>query len=201
MLLNLSAGVAASPRARASSANVAGSGRSAEINTSAPSRRFACRVSAPFTRSEKNPTVPTLATASTSAATSTVSSPARQSRESIRSASRNVVTGALLAPRAILPRREASDRAGRRPSHSCGHHLLVADELPRREREPAPAARRERRLVRDQHERRPVLPVEPEHELRDLDARRAVEIAGRFVGHQELRLARERARDRDALLL
>src|SRR6266700_6904615 len=57
---------------------------------SAPSKRFACLVNAPLTRSAKKLTVPTLAAASTSAAMSTDSSPARASRESIRSAKRIV---------------------------------------------------------------------------------------------------------------
>ncbi len=144
---------------------------------SAPSSRFACVVSAPFTRSAKKPTVPTLPTASTSAATSTRNSPARQSRRSRRSASRSVFM------------RSGRDATRRRTSRPADSESLRA------------AARRERRVVRDQHERGAVLAIETEHEIGDLDARRAVEVARRLVGHQQLRIARERARDRDALLL
>ena len=50
-------------------------------------------------------------------------------------------------------------------------------------------------------QRRAVLAIEPEHQVGDFDAGGAVEIAGGLVGHQQLRLAGERARDRDALLL
>ena len=164
-----------SPRRRASSANDSGSGRSPEMSTSAPSSRFAWRVSAVFTRSAKKPTVPTLATASTIAAISTSSSPARQSRNSIRSASLNV-----------------GMRSARR---------LVADEAAGGERHPARATRREPHVVRDEQQRRAVLAIEAEHEIGDFGAGRVVEVAGGLVGQQQLRLARERARDRDPLLL
>ncbi len=116
-----------------------------------------------------------LATASTIAAISTVSSPARQSRDSIRNASRSVpidVDGAL-----------------------------VADEPARGQRQPPRAARRETGVVRDEEQRRAALAIQPEHEVGDFDAGRVVEIARRLVGHQQLRLAGERAGDRDALLL
>jgi hypothetical protein len=55
--------------------------------------------------------------------------------------------------------------------------------------------------VRDQHERGAVLVIETEHEVGDLGARCAIEVARRLVGHQELGIARECARDRDPLLL
>ncbi len=196
MLLNLSTGVAARPRLRASAANVSGSGRSPEIMTSAPSSRFACRVSAVLTRSAKNATVPTLATASTSAAISTVSSPARQSRESIRRARPKVLTC-----RSVAAQRRIAARRGRRLARIKPHRALVADEPARGERQPPRAARRERDVVRDEDQRRAALAVEPEHQVRDFDAGGGVEVAGRLVGQQQLRLAGERARDRDALLL
>ncbi len=111
MLLNLSTGVKARPRLPASAAKVSGNGRSPEISTSAPSSRFACRDSAPFTRSAKKPTVPMLATASTIATISTVSSPARQSRESMRKASRSVFIRRFTVPRCARRRRAGRRRA------------------------------------------------------------------------------------------
>ena len=76
---------------------------------------------------------------------------------------------------------------------------FVADELARREREPARAARREIRVVRDQQQRRAALAIQPEHQVGDLDAGRVVEIAGRLVGHQQLAARRRtRARSRRA---
>src|SRR6266545_4883719 len=185
MLLNLIPGVTSSPRARASLSNAGGSGRSADTSRSAPSSTFACRVSAPFTRSAKKPTVPTLATASTSAAISTRSSPARQSRDSMRNARRTV---AIIR----LDLLDACARCSRR-------HALVADELARGERETATAARRELRVVRDQNECRAVLAVQPEHELRDRDplllaAGKLLRIMRRTLGQPDTVEPRPRAR-------
>ncbi len=55
--------------------------------------------------------------------------------------------------------------------------------------------------MRDEHERRAALAIEPKHQLRHLQPARIVEIAGGLVGHQQLRLAGEGAGDRHALLL
>ncbi len=183
MLLKRITGDVARPRRRASAVNASGSGRSPEIIRSAPSSRFAWPASAAFTRSAKNPTVPTLATASTSAAISTRNSPARQSRARSRNARRSVFMGAFA-------------RAGRLSHARSSPTKRPADSDSR-------LAQRDARVsvVRDQQQRGAVLAIEPEHEVGNLDAGGAIEIAGRLVGHQELGLARKGARDRDALLL
>ncbi len=53
----------------------------------------------------------------------------------------------------------------------------------------------------DEHQRRPALPVQVEHQIDDLRAGRRVEIAGRLVGEQDRRLDHEGAGERHALLL
>ena len=55
-------------------------------------------------------------------------------------------------------------------------------------------------VVRDEQERRAALAIEPEHEVDDFHAGGVVEVAGRLVGHQQLGLAGEGARDGDPLL-
>src|SRR4029078_6403510 len=120
-----------------------------------------------------------LATASTIAAIRMVSSPARQSRISMREASRSVFIGT---------------RSRRRDA-------VVADQTSRTEREPARAATSERGVMRHEQQRRAVLVIEAEHEIDDIGPLCDVEIAGRLVGHQQLGLARERARYRYPLLL
>ena len=59
----------------------------------------------------------------------------------------------------------------------------------------------ERRIVRDHDDGLAVALVELLQQRHDLARRAAVEIAGRLVGEQQVRLVRQRARDRDALLL
>ena len=63
------------------------------------------------------------------------------------------------------------------------------------------ATRRQLRIVRHEHQRRLARAVDVEQQLDDLVAGGAVEIAGRLVGEQDRRIVRQRARDRDALLL
>ena len=180
MLLNLSAGVAASPRRarlvreRVRQRPVAGDEHvGAEQQVRLARERALDAIGEERRRCRRSPT------ASTSAAISTVSSPARQSRDSIRSASCSVCmrsASAGIAASSPTSRPAASESAPR-------------------------AARREPRVVRDEQQRRAALAIQAEHQIGDLDAGRVVEIAGRLVGHQQLRLAGERARDRDALLL
>ena len=59
----------------------------------------------------------------------------------------------------------------------------------------------DREVVGDQHEREPVLPLEPSEQHEDLRLRRHVERRRRLVGDQELRAAGDRDRDDDALAL
>ena len=61
--------------------------------------------------------------------------------------------------------------------------------------------RRQLGIVRDEHERAAALAVDGHEQIDHLPAGGAVEIAGRLVGEQDRRIVRERARDRDALLL
>ena len=63
------------------------------------------------------------------------------------------------------------------------------------------AARGERRVVRDEHQRRAAPRRQIEHQVDDRAAGRLVEIAGRLVGDQQRGAGRERAGQRDALLL
>ena len=72
---------------------------------------------------------------------------------------------------------------------------------PRAQPHHAVAALRQRRIVRHQYQRGAALLVAGEQELDDLTAGRLVEIAGRLVGDENRRMWRERARQRDALLL
>ena len=55
--------------------------------------------------------------------------------------------------------------------------------------------------MRDQDDRNAALIFQSLKNVHDLDARAAVEIAGRLVGEHNRRIVEERARDRDALLL
>ena len=57
------------------------------------------------------------------------------------------------------------------------------------------------RVVGDHHDRLAELAHGVTHEREDLGAGRAVEVAGRLVGEDDLRAARQRAGDGDALLL
>src|SRR5205814_278706 len=57
------------------------------------------------------------------------------------------------------------------------------------------------RLVGDEDDCNPSLGIQPLEDLHDLDARPAVEIAGRLIREQDRRIVEQRARDRDALLL
>ena len=65
----------------------------------------------------------------------------------------------------------------------------------------AVAAPRQRGVVRHQHQRGAALGVAGEQQVDDLASRGLVEIAGRLVGDEDRRIGRQRARERDALLL
>ena len=65
----------------------------------------------------------------------------------------------------------------------------------------AVAARREIGVVGDEHERRAALGDGARTSVDDLAAGRLVEIAGRLVGDEDRGMRRQRARERDALLL
>ena len=60
---------------------------------------------------------------------------------------------------------------------------------------------RQFRVVRDQHDGGAAPPVDVNQEIDDLVAGAAVEISGGFVRKQDRWIVRQRARDRDALLL
>ena len=87
----------------------------------------------------------------------------------------------------------------RRCSRSCDR--LRRFDPPGAQPHHAVAALRQREIVGDQHQRGAALRVPGEQELDDLAAGRLVEIAGRLVGDQDRRIRRERAGERDALLL
>src|SRR5438552_2185380 len=55
--------------------------------------------------------------------------------------------------------------------------------------------------VRDQHERLPVLAVQPVDQLHELGGGIGIQVARRFVGEDDGRLGRQRTRDRHSLLL
>ena len=55
-------------------------------------------------------------------------------------------------------------------------------------------------IMRDQHERRPGLTVQPEKHLDDRLACLSIEVAGRFVGEKDFRAMNEGTGERDALL-
>ena len=57
------------------------------------------------------------------------------------------------------------------------------------------------RIVGDHHDRLPELAVQPVEQVQDVRGRLAVQIPGRLVGDHQQRIAHERARDRNALLL
>jgi len=62
-------------------------------------------------------------------------------------------------------------------------------------------AARERLIVRHEHQGGPAPPVQRQQELDDLLAGRGVEIAGGLVGQEQAGVERDRAGERDALLL
>ena len=79
--------------------------------------------------------------------------------------------------------------------------LARAFDAARAQPHDAVAARGERRVVGDQHQRGAALRVAGEQQIDDLLAGGLVEIAGRLVGDQDRRIGRQRAGQRDALLL
>src|SRR5690606_35943155 len=96
-------------------------------------------------------------------------------------------------------RRDASPGELRRPLPHGVETLLA--HVPVRERDHAVRDIRNRRVVRDQERRRVHRLVDVLERLEHPYARRAVERAGRLVAEQDRRTLRDRARDRDALLL
>ena len=65
----------------------------------------------------------------------------------------------------------------------------------------APGALGRVRIVRDHHDRLPVIAVERLQQIEDLVAGLAIEIAGRLVAEQQRRVGDDRARNADALFL
>ena len=63
------------------------------------------------------------------------------------------------------------------------------------------AALRQRRVVGHEHQRRAVLAIAVKQKLDDLATGGFVEVSGRLVSDQDRRVRRDRARERDALLL
>ena len=63
------------------------------------------------------------------------------------------------------------------------------------------AARRQRRIVRDQNQRGAALAVAAKQKFDDLASSRFVEISGRFVSNDDSRVRRQGAGERDPLLL
>ncbi len=77
----------------------------------------------------------------------------------------------------------------------------LVDDLPVGEEDDAIGVPGGDRVVRDHHDRLAQVGDRLAHELQDLGARLRVEVPGRLVGEDDLRPARERARDGDPLLL
>ena len=106
--------------------------------------------------------------------------------------------------RAIRGARSATDgnrrSASARP-RSCGHGPRRVFDAAGAQPHDAVAALRQRIVVRDQHQRGAALDVAGEQQVDHLPAGRLVEIAGRLVGDENRRIGRQRAGERDALLL
>ena len=124
----------------------------------------------------------------------------------------------------LAPQVQAEHQAAREPERESRHVQerveLLARELSQRDLQVAfhdpdrcsprdPAVEHPHRAlgvrgvvgrVRDHHDARAFL-VQPDQDLHDLGAVLGIEIAGRFVGEDQVRLMDDRARDRDALLL
>src|ERR1700716_3020921 len=79
--------------------------------------------------------------------------------------------------------------------------LELVDDLPVGEEDDAIGIAGGDGVVGDHHERLAPIGDRLAHELEDLSTCLGVEVAGRLVGEDDLRTARERARDGDALLL
>ena len=97
------------------------------------------------------------------------------------------------AKRRSAAKREAQAR------RSCRRRLVA--RAARAHADDAVAARRERRIVGHQRQRRAALGGQREQQFDDRLARGLVEIAGGLVGDQQRRSRRQRAGQRDALLL
>ena len=101
----------------------------------------------------------------------------------------------------------ATQLAQREPQHEPGvtdrrrHASGRLGDLAGAQADHPVAARRERGVVRHQHERHVALGVAREHQVDDLAAGRLVEISGRLVGDEDRRIRHQRPRERDALLL
>src|SRR3972149_6920158 len=119
---------------------------------------------------------------------------------------RNAFRTAIRASTRCVPARTARATAtaataiaGRRISRISGPHLL--DDLPVLHLQDPVGPRGDRRVVGHDDERLSVLPVEPFEEVHDLRGRLAVQVPRRLVRPHDRGLVRERAGDRDALLL
>src|SRR5439155_11450767 len=82
-----------------------------------------------------------------------------------------------------------------------GRVLELVDDLPVGKEDDAVGVTGGDGVVRDHHDRLTEVGDGLVHELEDLGTRLRVEVPGRLVGEDDLRAARERARDGDALLL
>ncbi len=93
------------------------------------------------------------------------------------------------------------DARGWRHDAAWSRDAMRRDDLPRMHVQHAIAARRKRGVVGDQNERGAALAMAAKQKFDDLAAGRFVEIAGRLVGDEDRWIGRERAGERDALLL
>ena len=128
------------------------------------------------------------------------------SKTSCQRSSENTSRHCIVA-RASAPRRgRARSRADRRGELGVRSHRRTADaarradDLAVAQPDRALGARGDLRIVGDDEDRDAGL-VDLGEQIHDLLARLAVERAGRLVGEDQPRLADQRARDRDALLL
>ena len=147
-------------------------GRGLVTSRSAPRKLAPCSLMARFRRSPRKPVVETLPTPMISASSSTRHSPLARSRRS-------------------------NHRPSRRNLMRCATSLRMAGD----QMQPALAARRQRVVVGDQDQRGVGGGVEFEQQFDDARAGVGVEVAGGFVGKQDLRVGGKGARDGDALLL
>src|SRR5581483_6443758 len=112
-----------------------------------------------------------------------------------------LVTPATAIAIASARMRSSPARQSRASMRSASLMRCASCDPPRREPDLARAAAGDRLVVRHEDQRRAALGVQREHELDHRGAGRRVEVAGRLVGEEQLRLGDEGARERDALLL
>src|SRR5690606_20219883 len=128
-------------------------------------------------------------------AASSTRSPARRPAPRRRARSRTG-TGTAAGARSGSP----ATRATAAGVLSCGRQR-VGDDRAVREANRAPRTAGEVRVVGHEHERRAALAIQLLEQLDDRVAGAGVQVAGRLVREQDLRLVDERASERDALLL